>query len=205
MKIGVIGSGKIGANAARLFAGAGHDVAVSNSRGPETLASLAQEIGGRAVTVEEAAAFGEVVLVAMPFFAHEALPAKPLSGKVVVDAMNYYAARDGEMDLGGRSSSEALAEHLPDSRVVKAFNTMYYETLSAEGRPSAPDEERLVLFVAGDDDDAKAVVSQLIEEIGFSAVDAGSLGESRRQEPGSPIYNVPMDPQHAREELAGMR
>jgi 8-hydroxy-5-deazaflavin:NADPH oxidoreductase len=208
MNVGIVGSGKIGATAARLFAKAGHEVAVSNSRGPESLASLVEEIGprARAATVEEAADFGEVVLVAMPFFAYETpLPADRLSGKVVVDAMNYYAGRDGEINFNGLSSTEAVARHLPDSRLVKAFNTMYYETLRKEGRPSAPEEERLVLFVAGDDGEAKALVSQLIEEIGFAPVDTGSLSDGRKQEPGSPIYNVPMDPERARETLAGMR
>jgi 8-hydroxy-5-deazaflavin:NADPH oxidoreductase len=207
MNVGIVGSGKIGATAARLFAKAGHEVAVSNSRGPESLASLVEEIGprARAATVEEAADFGEVVLVAMPFFAYETLPADRLSGKVVVDAMNYYAGRDGEINFNGLSSTEAVARHLPDSRLVKAFNTMYYETLRTEGRPSAPEEERLVLFVAGDDGEAKALVSQLIEEIGFAPVDTGSLSDGRKQEPGSPIYNVPMDPEQARETLAGMR
>jgi 8-hydroxy-5-deazaflavin:NADPH oxidoreductase len=207
MNVGIVGSGKIGATAARLFAKAGHEVAVSNSRGPESLASLVEEIGprARAATVEEAADFGEVVLVAMPFFAYETLPADRLSGKVVVDAMNYYAGRDGEINFNGLSSTEAVARHLPDSRLVKAFNTMYYETLRKEGRPSAPEEERLVLFVAGDDGEAKALVSQLIEGIGFAPVDTGSLSDGRKQEPGSLIYNVPMDPEQARETLAGMR
>jgi predicted dinucleotide-binding enzyme len=206
LNIGVVGSGNIGANAAKLFANVGHEVAVSNSRGPESLRSLADEIGprARAATVGEAADFGDVVLVAMPFFAYETLPADRLSGRVVVDAMNYYAGRDGEIEFNGLSSSEAVARHLPGSRVVKAFNTMYYETLRAEGRPSAPAEERLVLFVAGDIEEAKSVVSRLVEEVGFTPVDTGSLSEGRKQEPGSPIYNVPMRQQQARETLAGI-
>jgi len=206
LNIGIIGSGNIGATAARLFASVGHEVAVSNSRGPESLGPLVEEIGprARAATVEEAAGFGDVVLVAMPFFAYETLPADRLSGKVVVDAMNYYAGRDGEIEFNGLSSSEAVARHLPGSRVVKAFNTMYYETLRAEGRSSAPVEERLVLFVAGDEEEAKSVVSRLIEEIGFTPVDTGSLSDSHKQEPGSPIYNAPMHRQQARETLAGI-
>src|SRR5215210_2060701 len=138
MNIGIVGSGNIGATAARLFAEAGHEVAVSNSRGPETLEELVADIGprARASTVEEAADFGEVVLVAIPFFAYEALPSDPLAGKIVVDAMNYYPGRDGEMDLDGLGSSELLARHLPDARLVKAFNTMYYETLATGGDPS---------------------------------------------------------------------
>ena len=139
--------------------------------------------------------------MAIPFFAFEALPADRLTGKIAVDATNYYPGRAGEMDLGGLGSSELLARHLPDSRVVKAFNTMYYETLATTGRPEAPPQERPVLSVAGDDPDAKTVVSRLIEEIGFAPVDAGSLEDGRKQQPGSPIYNVPMNEERAREML----
>jgi 8-hydroxy-5-deazaflavin:NADPH oxidoreductase len=208
MNIGIVGSGNIGATAARIFANVGHDVAVSNSRGPDSLVPLVEEIGSnaRAATVEEVADFGDVVLVAMPFFAYEVLPADRLAGKVVVDAMNYYERRDGRIDFNGLTSSEVVAQHLPNSRLVKAFNTIHYQTLRTEGRSSAPMEERLVLFVAGDDEEAKAVVSRLIEEIGFAPVDTGSLRDGgRKQEPGSPIYNVPMTVGRAREELAGMR
>lgn len=207
MNIGVIGSVRIGANAARLFAEAGHEVALSNSRGPETLAALVEEIGprARAVTVEEAANFGDVVLEAIPFKDYEALPVDRLSGRVVIDASNYYEGRDGQIDFDGLTSSELVARHLRGSRVVKAFNTMYYETLAAEGKPEAPFDERLVLFVAGDDEGAKQVVSQLIEEIGCAPIDTGSLAEcGRRQQPGSPIYNNPMTPGEAREALADL-
>jgi 8-hydroxy-5-deazaflavin:NADPH oxidoreductase len=206
MKIGIIGSGNIGASAARLFADAGHEVAISNSRGPESLASLVEEIGANAhaATVEDAASFGEVVLVAIPFWRYESLPSGPLSGKIVVDAMNYYPGRDGRIDFGNLTSSELLARRLPDARVVKAFNTMYYETLRTEGDRSGGD--RLVLFIAGDDEEAKAVVSRLIEEIGFEPVDTGFLGDGgRKQQPGSPIYNNPMTAEQARETLAGLR
>ena len=206
MNIGIIGSGSIGASAARLCADAGHEVALSNSRGSGSLASLVEEIGprARAATVEEAAGFGDVVLVAIPFFAYDTLPAEPLAGKAVVDAMNYYARRHGEIDFNGLSSTEVVARHLLDFRVVKAFNAMHYETLRTEGQPSAPAEERLVLFVAGNDGEAKTAVSRLIEEVGFTPVDTGSLSDGRKQEPGSPIYNVPMKPEQARETLAGM-
>ncbi len=203
MNIGVIGSGNIGANAARLFAQAGHDVAISNSRGPESLQELVADIGPnvRAATVEEATDFGEVVLLAIPFFAYETLPAEPLAGKVVIDATNYYEGRDGQIDFGGLTSSELLARHLPDARLVKAFNTMYYETLANEGRTSEG-EDRLALFLAGNDDEAKATVSELIEEIGFDPVDTGSLRASGKQEPGSPVYNEPMTADQARKALS---
>ncbi|QIN78158.1 NADP oxidoreductase [Rubrobacter marinus] len=206
MRIGIIGAGNIGSTAARLFAGAGHEVVVANSRGPETLEGLVREIGAnaRAGTVEEAADFGEVVMEAIPFGRYGDLPAEGLSGKVFVTASNYYPERDGGIDLGGRAQSEFLARHLPGARVVKAFNTIYYARLAQNGRPEAPLEERETIFVSGDDGEAKEIVSRLVEEIGFAPVDAGTLAQSARQEPGSPIYNVPMSPAEAREALAGM-
>ncbi len=205
MNIGIIGSGNIGANAARLFAQSGHDVIVSNSRGPESLQDLVTEIGpnARATTVEEAADFGEVVLVAVPFFARDTLPSEALNDKIVIDATNYYPGRDGEIGFDGLTSSELLAENIPGARLVKAFNTMYYETLANGGRTE--NEDRLVLFVAGDDEDAKETVSGLIKEIGFEPVDTGSLREGgEKQHPGSAIYNNPMTGDQARETLAGM-
>jgi predicted dinucleotide-binding enzyme len=209
VEIGIIGAGNIGATAARLFAQAGHRVEISNSRGPESLWTLVDELGPnvRAATVEEAAAFGEVVLVAIPFKDYETLPVEPLAGKIVIDATNYYEGRDGRIDFGDLTSSELVARHLPHARLVKAFNTMYYETLATEGRSTETyDEDRLVLFIAGDDEEAKTVVSQLIEEIGFAAVDTGSLRDGgRRQQPGSPIYNNPMTASRARELIADLR
>jgi predicted dinucleotide-binding enzyme len=204
VNIGVIGSGNIGATAAGLFARAGHDVAVSNSRGPETLRDLVEEIGVRAATVDEAAEFGEVVMEAIPFGRYEELPAGKLEGKVFITASNYYPARDGEIDLGGLASSQLVQKHLSGARVVKAFNTIHFRGLGENGRPDVPLEEREVIFVSGDDGEAKEIVSGLIEEIGFAPVDAGTLAESRRQEPGSPAYNVSMRPTEAREMLAGM-
>ncbi len=204
MRIGVIGAGNIGSNLATLLANAGHEVIISNSRGPETLLDLVDEIGAntRAGTIEEAADFGEVVFEAIPFGRYQELPADRLRGKVLVDASNYYPQRDGEIDLGGLGSSEAISRHLTGARVVKAFNTIYYDRLANEGRPDAPVEDRLVVFVAGDDEEAKEIVSGLIEEIGFAPVDTGTLEEGRKQQPGSPIYNVPMQPSQAHEMLA---
>ncbi|MFL5347606.1 MAG: NADPH-dependent F420 reductase [Hyalangium sp.] len=205
MKIGIIGSGYIGETAARLFIKAGHEVALSNSRGPESLKDKVRELGpqARATSVEDAAAFGEVVLVAVPLKAYEQLPRAQLSGKIVIDAMNYYPQRDGEIDFQGKSTSEFVARHLPGTRVVKAFNTMWFKTLGQDCKPGTPLEERLVLFLAGDDAGAKQTVSQLIEQIGFAPVDTGSLAVGgKRQQPGSAVYNRPMRPAQAREVLA---
>ncbi len=197
MNIGIIGAGNIGANAARLFAKAGHEIAISNSRGPETLTGLVGDIGSnaQAANVSEAAAFGEVVLLAIPWAKREeSLPASELlEGKIVIDSLNPYTSNFEIEDLGDDTSSEDIARRLPGARIVKALNTMYYETLLSEGRPSAPVEERLALFVAGDDREAKAIVSGLIEDIGFAPVDTGSLREGGwNQQPGSTVYNVPM-------------
>jgi 8-hydroxy-5-deazaflavin:NADPH oxidoreductase len=142
MLIGIIGSGKIGATAARLFVDAGHEVAIANSRGPESLAEFVAELGesAQAATVDEAAEFGEVVLVAVPFGRYRELPAAPLAGKIVIDANNYYPGRDGtlaELDDDSTTSSELLAAHLPEATVIKALNTMQWEVLRDRGNPDA--------------------------------------------------------------------
>jgi predicted dinucleotide-binding enzyme len=192
MRIGIIGSGNIGATAARLFVDAGHEVAIANSRGPESLGGLVDDLGVRARAADpaQAVAFGDLVLVAIPFGRYRELPAAAFAGTIVIDATNYYPRRDGnypELDADQTTSSELLADHLAGARVVKAFNTMVWSTLRDGGKPGARDE-RLALFIAGDDPDAKAEVTSLIEEIGFAAVDTGGLADGgRRQQMGSPL------------------
>ena len=208
MKIGIIGSGYIGATSARLFVRAGHEVALSNSRGGEGLESLVAELGSkaRATTIEEAARFGEVLLVAIPLGKYRALPAEVFRGKIVVDAGNYYPQRDGiiaELDSGQTTSSELVSEHLKGARLVKAFNTIYYVHLAEQGDVSLPLEERRVIFIAGDDSGTKEVVARLIEEIGFAAVDTGFLHEGgKRQQPDSPVYNKTLTVKEAKELLS---
>ena len=197
MKIGIIGSGNIGATAAKLFVNAGHEVAIGNSRGPESLTSVVNSIGTnvKAKTVEDTIKFGEVILLAIPWRKRqELLPASELfDGKIVIDAMNPYSENFELIDLGNSNSSEEVLKQIPSSRLVKAFNTIYYEHLSTKGNPNAPKEDRIAIFVAGDDFDAKAIVSKLIEDIGFASVDTGSLRDGgRKQQPDSPIYNNPM-------------
>ncbi len=206
MRIGIIGAGHIGGTLARHFVKAGHQVGLSNSRGPGSLAGLVRSLGPNAcaMTGPETAKFGELVVLAAPWREPAALPAPDLvAGKIVVDAMNPYSA-DGEViDLGGDTSSEVVARRLPGTRLVKAFNTMYYHTLATETRLDS--DSRLVIFVAGDEAAAKAVVSRLVEQIGFAAVDTGSLREGgRRQQPGSPLYNAPMNLQQARAALEAL-
>lgn len=202
MKIGIVGAGHIGATSARLFLDAGHEVALSNSRGPETLRDLVAELGprARAVTPEEAARFGEVVLLAIPLKDYTTLP--DLGGKIAVDAMNYYPNRDGHiapLDSGERASSELVAEHLKGARVVKAFNTIWFEHLKRQGDKSKPVEKRRAIFIAGDDAEAKQVVSRLIEEIGFGPFDMGTLRDSAAQQPDTAVYNRDVTVAEARE------
>ena len=203
MKIGIIGAGMIGATAARGFIKAGHDVAISNSRGPGSLADIVAELGSRAkgMTVEEAARWGDVVLLAVPFRSPEALPpADAVAGKIVIDAMNPYGTGGTMIDLKGSSSSEETRKRLPGARIVKAFNTIFFKHLAERGNTSLPADQRHAIFVAGDDEDAKRVVVKLIDELGFAAVDTGSLAEGgRRQEPNTSLYNKMMTGLEARE------
>lgn len=210
MKIGIIGAGKIGATAAKLFVDAGHEVAISNSRGPETLRGLVSELGNKAkaVSVEEAAKFGDVILVSIPFGKYKSLPADVFKDKIVIDSNNYYPSRDGdfpELDEGKTTSSELLASHLRGARVVKAFNTIWFEHLQSQGNTKLPVEGRRAIFFAGDDAEANHVVSKLIEEIGFAAVDTGSLHEGGKiQQPGTPIYNRELTAQQAQLVLSNL-
>lgn len=200
MKIGIIGAGHIGANAARLFVKAGHQVAISNSRGPATLDELIEELGDNAtaVTVEEAIDFGDLIFISIPFGRYQELPVNGFSGKIVIDSNNYYPDRDGhfpDLDNGSTTSSELFAAHVGGARVVKGFNTIWFEHLRTQGNTELPLESRRAIFIAGDDSEAKSVVAKLIEEIGFAAVDTGFLSEGgRAQQPGAPIYNQELTP-----------
>ncbi len=201
MKIGIIGAGNIGANAAKLFVQAGHEVALANSRGPETLQTLVTEIGAQAATIEDAASFGDVVFISIPFGKYKSLPPNVFAGKIVIDSNNYYPGRDGqfaELDSGATTSSELLAAHLPGARVVKGFNTIWFEHLKTQGNTSLPLTERRVIFIAGDDAEAKEIVAKLIEDIGFAAVNTGLLHEGgKKQQPNTPIYNQTLTTQAA--------
>ncbi|QLY34816.1 NADPH-dependent F420 reductase [Nocardia huaxiensis] len=193
--LGLIGSGKIGGTLARLAVAAGIDVVLSNSRGPETLQDLVAELGerARAGTPEEAATAGDIVVVTVPLRAYQQIPADPLIGKVVIDTNNYYPDRDGEFpDLaaGTITSSELLQRHLPRSRVVKAFNTIYFEHLAVLGRPHGADD-RTALPIAGVDTEAKVAAAQLIDALGYDTVDVGTLAESWRIQPDTPAYATP--------------
>src|SRR6476469_1179218 len=190
--IGLIGSGNIGSTIARLAVDAGHDVVLSNSRGPETLAGLVDELGpnARAATSAGAAAAGDLVVVSVPFKAYRDVPVEPLRGKVVIDTNNYYPQRDGhiaELDDESTTTSELLQAHLPESHVVKAFNNISSVHLGTLGRPSGS-PERSVLAIAGDDADAKGTVTQFLDAIGFDAYDVGPLAEGWRYQRDTAAY-----------------
>jgi predicted dinucleotide-binding enzyme len=193
--VGFIGSGMIGGTVARLSVAAGHNVVMSNSRGPQTLTGLVAELGplARAATGQQAAEAGDLVVVTIPLKAYRSVPAKPLAGKVVIDTMNYYPQRDGqitELDAGSVTGSGLLQRHLPDSAVVKAFNNIFFRHLQSLARPAGA-ADRSFLPIAGDDQEAKAAVTAFLDSIGFGAVDTGSLADSWRQEPGTPVYGSP--------------
>src|SRR4051794_21501229 len=190
--IGLIGSGHIGGTVARLAVDAGHDVVLSNSRGPETLTDLVDQLGprARAATAAEAAAAGDIVVVTIPLKAYREVPVEPLRGKVVIDTNNYYPDRDGhigELDDESTTTSELLQAHLPESRVVKAFNNIYFEFLRSQARPSGS-PERSVLAIAGDDPDAKRIVTQFLDRLGYDAYDVGPLTEGWRYQRDTAAY-----------------
>ncbi|MET7380147.1 NAD(P)-binding domain-containing protein [Streptomyces sp. NPDC005526] len=196
MKIGIIGAGNIGGNLTRRLTALGHDVSVANSRGPHTLAALAEETGATPVRVEEAARGAEIVVVTVPLKAVPDLPAGLLDGAAegaaVIDTGNYYPRqRDGriaEIEDGGLTESRWTERRIGHA-VIKAFNGTYAQDIVERPRP-AGDPERMALPVAGDDAEAKARVRALIDELGFDTVDSGGIDDSWRQQPGTPVYGL---------------
>jgi 8-hydroxy-5-deazaflavin:NADPH oxidoreductase len=207
MRIGIIGAGNIGGTLARRLTALGHDVSLANSRGPETLAALAKEIGAKPVTVEDAARAGDVVIVSIPVKNIAHLPADLFEGVardvVVVDTGNYYPQqRDGRIDPieNGITETRWVSNQL-GRPVVKAFNNIYAQHLLERGKPKGT-PGRIALPVAGDDRRAKEVVIRLLDELGFDGVDAGELDESWRQQPGTPVYGTDLDADGVRRGLA---
>ncbi|WP_404350106.1 NAD(P)-binding domain-containing protein [Phycicoccus jejuensis] len=193
--IGLVGAGHIGSTLARLAVAAGHDVVMSNSRGPETLRDLVEELGPQAcaATPQEAAKAADLAVVTVPLVALRDLPAAELAGKVVMDTINYYPERDGHvaaLDDESTTTSELVQEHLADSRVVKVFNNITSGALGTLARPAgAPD--RSALAVAGDDADAKAAVTAFLDSIGYDALDLGPLAEGWRTQRDTAAYGLP--------------
>jgi predicted dinucleotide-binding enzyme len=189
MKIGIIGAGRIGGNAGRLFEQAGHEVFL-----------------GSRDTVADAAAFSDVVMLSIPWTAIDDVLSKtgPLEGKVVIDTTNPYGP-GGVQDLGGRSAGRVNAQRIPGARIVRAFNTLTSGfQADAAGRRG---DERVVLFLSGDDEEAKALVGGLIEDIGFAPVDVGGLDETVADAPrrDGGVYGEEYRPPDAARVVASLR
>jgi 8-hydroxy-5-deazaflavin:NADPH oxidoreductase len=193
--ISFIGSGLISSQLARLSVAAGYNVILSNSRAPDSLSELVQELGpkARAAIPVEAARDGDLVVISIPFCAYTKLPIEALSGKVVIDTMNYYPERDGDMPdvkTDVVTTSELLQNHLVGAKVVRALNNMDWVRLFNRARPEGA-SDRSALPVAGDNTGAKAAVADYIEAIGYEVVDIGRLSDSWRSAPGTPVYVIP--------------
>lgn len=207
--IGFIGSGHIGSQLARLAVAHGYDVVMSNSRDPQTLAGLVDELGphARAATPAEAAAAADLAVVTTPLRAIPTLPVAELAGKVVIDTNNYYPARDGqiaELDDESTTVSELLQRQLPTSKVVKAFNHIYAAQLTTDGRPAGTPDRR-ALAVVGDDAEARATVAQLVDSFGFDPVEVSPLSEGWRIQRDTPGYVTGHTADSLREALAQAR
>jgi predicted dinucleotide-binding enzyme len=194
MNIGIIGAGHIGSALAVRLTSLGHSVKIANSRGPETLGDVAQKTGATPATAREAAQYGEIIVVTIPLINIPDLPKDLFAGVPaavpVIDTSNYYPLlRDGhlrELETGDLTESEWVQQHL-GRPVVKVFNNILAEHLEKNGQPvGAPG--RIALPVAGDDEAAKRKVMDLVEELGFDAVEGGTLHESWRQQPGTAGY-----------------
>jgi 8-hydroxy-5-deazaflavin:NADPH oxidoreductase len=190
--IGLIGAGRIGSQIARAAIANGYDVVLSNSRGPETLTELIDELGPKAsaATSADAGAAGDFVVVTIPLKNYAAVPVEPLAGKTVIDTNNYYPQRDGqiaELDDESTTNAELLQAHLPTSHVVKAFNNIFAGDITTDGTPPGTPNRR-ALPIAGDDADAKKTVTELLDQFGFDAVDAGPLAEGWRFQRDTPAY-----------------
>lgn len=207
--IGFLGSGHIGSQVARLALAQGHEVVMSNSRGPETLAELIDDLGpgARAATAAGTAEAGEIVVVTIPLKNLDQLPLEPLAGKVVIDTNNYYPQRDDTIDVLENESttvSELLQAMAPTAKVVKAFNNIMWSQLTTDGTPAGT-EGRRALAITGDDAEAKATVTALIDSFGFDVVDAGSLAEGWRFQRDTPAYGIVTDAAGLRDALAAAK
>ncbi|MGO2683376.1 NADPH-dependent F420 reductase [Microbacterium sp.] len=204
--LGIIGAGNIGSQVARAAIAHGYDVVIANSRGPETLSDLVAELGpqARAATAADAGAAGDVVVVSVPLNALSQIPVAPLAGKIVLDTNNYYFERDGHieaLDTGQTTTSQLLQEHLPTSKVVKAFNQIRSGDITTDGTPAGT-QNRRALATSSDFDDAVAWVTAFYDELGFDTVNVGPLSESWRVERDRPAYVVRQNATELTENLA---
>lgn len=193
MKIGIIGAGFIGGTLTRRLTALGHDVRVSNSRDPQTLADLAEETGATAVWAKDAAADADLVILSIPQknvpnLADGIVDARK-DGAPVIETNNYYPQqRDGRIDAieNGTPESVWVSEHI-GAPVYKVFNSIWWKHLLNSAKP-AGSAERIAVPVAGEDGPQKKIVFDLVDELGFDPIDGGTLSQSWRQQPGTPVY-----------------
>lgn len=205
-RVGIIGAGHIGSALAKGLVRQGHEVAISNSRGPETLASLVEELGAgaQALTASEAAAFGEWAVVTVPLAAIDDLPVDELDGKVVVDTNNYYWERDGriaELDEKRTTTSQMLQDRLPGSIVVKGFNHIPAQQINTDGAPAGTPDRR-ALATAADTEEGAEFMTRLYDGFGYDTVVIGPLVESWRIERDQPGYGARQNADELRAALA---
>jgi hypothetical protein len=200
--IGIIGAGEVGSNIARAAIASGYEVVIANSRGPETLRRLVEELGpwARAATAAEAAAAGDFAVVAVPLKLINDMPAAELAAKIVIDTNNYMPWRDGHypvVDRGEKTEHELRQEQLPASKVVKAFTHIQAPRILAWARP-AGSPDRVALSTSSDFPEAVETVGRLYDQFGFDTVDNSPLSESWRTRPGQPAWK---QERHTRPEL----
>ncbi len=204
MKIGIIGAGYVGRALAGAAVKKGHEVMISNSRGPQTLFSDGIMLGCKVGTTEEAARFGQLVIVAITMKHYKSVPVEAVAGKIVIDTDNYYPTRDDaieELNSKQTTSSEMLAAHLPTSKVVKAFNAIMMTHLERDAQPTGSFDRR-ALPLAGDDDAAKQVVADLYDQFGYDPIDVGPLAEGWRFQPDTPAYCIGLNSEWIQKALA---
>jgi len=197
-RIGILGAGRVGTAIARRALDAGYEVRVATARAPAEIELLLGIVapGAIAVTAQEAVAESDIVILALPLAKYRSLDPYLFDGKIVVDAMNYWAPTDGELaDFETSiSSSEVVARHLKGARLLRSFNHMGYHEIDGEARP-AGDPERRALAIAGDDEAARQKLATVIDRIGFDPVDAGSLAASQAFDVGTPIFGATLNRQ----------
>ena len=201
--IGILGAGRVGTALARRALAAGYDVRIASARAPEDIALVLDFVapGAKPATTEQVIADSDIIILALPLSKYRSLRPAAFAGKIVVDAMNYWSQTDGVLPEfeGAPASSEVVADHLGDVRLLRAFNHMGYHELDAEARPSG-DPGRRALALAGDDADARAALAGVIDRMGFDPVDAGPLTRARAFAIGTPLFGAPLgrtEMQHA--------
>jgi 8-hydroxy-5-deazaflavin:NADPH oxidoreductase len=193
-RLGIVGAGKAGTTFARAATAAGYDVAISGSGPAERIALIVEVLapGARAVSTDEAVRHADLIILAVPMHRFRELPRDLFAGKILVDAMNYWEEIDGvdvELATAPAGTSAVVRERFPSARVVKSLNQLGYYEFETGRRPRGA-LGRIAIAAAGDDRAAVAAVMQLIDRLGFDAVDAGSLEAGRALQPDGSIFGA---------------